>query len=185
MALAQGKVLKASFVMAGLATRRLSSGTDHVKKYVFISQSNDVYTNLALENWLYKNYDFSDRHILLLTHNDPCVLIGNNQNPWVESNVHQLKNISKKGTRLARRIGEGPAVYQDEGNLNLTFFTKKNSFNTGYNMEVVKRALFRQFNLKTKLTSGKDIMLRTKKVFFALRCVIRVEVLIVHLSSRR
>ncbi|KAK9722117.1 hypothetical protein QE152_g19803 [Popillia japonica] len=105
-----------------------------------------------------------NRHILLLTHNDPCVLIGNNQNPWVESNVHQLKNISKKGTRLARRIGEGPAVYQDEGNLNLTFFTKKNSFNTGYNMEVVKRALFRQFNLKTKLTSGKDIMLRTKKV---------------------
>ncbi|GJQ77771.1 hypothetical protein Trydic_g8645 [Trypoxylus dichotomus] len=164
MALVQGKVLKINSFIAALRTRGLSSSGKNIKKSVYISQSNDIYTNLALENWLYKNFDFSHQHILLLTHNDPCVLIGNNQNPWVESNVHQLKNISKKGVRLARRIGEGPAVYQDEGNLNLTFFTSKDCYDSNYNMEIVKRALFRQFELKTKLTSGKDIMLRSKKV---------------------
>lgn len=169
MALVQGKVLKISSVIASMRMCGLStmeSQNKNIKKSVLISQSKDIYTNLALENWLYKNYDFSDHHILLLTHNDPCVLIGNNQNPWVESNVHQLKNISRKGTRLARRMVDGPAIYQDEGNLNLTFFTNKGCYDANYNMEIVKRALFRQFELKTKLTQNKDIMLRTKKVLF-------------------
>ena len=30
-------------------------------RQVFISQSNDVFTNLALEDWLYKNHDFDHK----------------------------------------------------------------------------------------------------------------------------
>lgn len=52
-----------------------------IKKSVFISQSSDVFTNLALEDWLYKNFDFSRHHVLLLWANDPCVVIGRHQNP--------------------------------------------------------------------------------------------------------
>ena len=34
-------------------------------RQVFISQSNDVFTNLALEDWLYKNHDFDHKVRLL------------------------------------------------------------------------------------------------------------------------
>ena len=33
----------------------------HIRSYNFISQSNDVFTNLALEDWLYKNHDFDHK----------------------------------------------------------------------------------------------------------------------------
>ena len=35
-------------------------------RQVFISQSNDVFTNLALEDWLYKNHDFNHKVDTLL-----------------------------------------------------------------------------------------------------------------------
>ena len=37
-------------------------------RQVFISQSNDVFTNLALEDWLYKNHDFDHKVIFHNTH---------------------------------------------------------------------------------------------------------------------
>lgn len=52
-----------------------------IKKSVFISQSHDIYTNLALEDWLYRNFDFTTHHVLMLWTNDPCVVVGRHQNP--------------------------------------------------------------------------------------------------------
>ena len=37
---------------------------DHPVRQVFISQSNDIFSNLALEDWLYKNHDFQHKVIL-------------------------------------------------------------------------------------------------------------------------
>lgn len=168
MAQVQGNLLRVSTSLITATLRRYSnfkSQTGKVKKFVLISQSNDVYTNLALENWLYKNYNFSDRHVLLISKNNPCVVIGNNQNPWVESNVKQLKYISGNGVTLARRSGEGSAMYQDEGALSLTFFSNKECYNTHYNMETLKKALFRNFNLNTKVIQNKDLLLRNRKVW--------------------
>lgn len=54
---------------------------DEIKKSVFISQSHDIFTNLALEDWLYRNFDFTTHHVLMLWSNDPCVVIGRHQNP--------------------------------------------------------------------------------------------------------
>lgn len=44
---------------------------DEIKKSVFVSQSHDIFTNLALEDWLYRNFDFSRHHLLMLWSNDP------------------------------------------------------------------------------------------------------------------
>ena len=45
--------------------RKKSNGPNTVYRdpvrQVFISQSNDVFTNLALEDWLYKNHDFDHK----------------------------------------------------------------------------------------------------------------------------
>ena len=67
---------------------------------VFISQSTDVFTNLALEDWLYRHHDFEHKRLLLLWRNDPCVVIGRHQNPWTEADVPHLRSSY---TDLARR----------------------------------------------------------------------------------
>lgn len=132
-----------------------SSDVDPIKKSVFISQSNDVFINLALEHWLYRNFDFSNHHVLLLWRNDPCVVFGRHQNPWLECNVHaaQRENIA-----LARRNSGGGTVYHDKGNLNLTFFTTKERYNRRYNLSIITNALFRQWGLKSEINKREDIV---------------------------
>ena len=58
---------------------------------MWISQSSDVFSNLALEDWLYRHHDFEHKRLLLLWRNDPCVVIGRHQNPWTEADVPYLR----------------------------------------------------------------------------------------------
>lgn len=126
-----------------------------IKKSVFISQSTDVFANLALEDWLYRNYDFTNHHVLLLWRNDPCVVIGRHQNPWKECNIQA---IEKKGTAVARRNSGGGTIYHDNGNLNLSFFTPRERYNQRYNLQIITRALFREWRLKSMIDECEDIV---------------------------
>ena len=66
-------LMRRSFNLRSCVEKRLVS-TQKVKeestvlndpvRQVFISQSNDVFTNLALEDWLYKNHDFDHKVFL-------------------------------------------------------------------------------------------------------------------------
>lgn len=132
-----------------------------IKKSVFISQSYDVYTNLALEDWIYKNYDFENHHVLLLWANDPCVVIGRHQNPFNETNVMRLR---KNGMDLARRNSGGGTVYHDRGNLNCTFFTARERYDRNYNLNIITRALFREWGINAQISPRDDITLGGKKV---------------------
>ena len=132
-----------------------------IKKSVFISQSYDVYTNLALEDWIYKNYDFANHHVLMLWANDPCVVIGRHQNPFEETNV---SNLLRNGITLARRNSGGGTVYHDRGNLNCSFFTPRERYNRSYNLNILTRALFREWGIKAEISPRDDITLAGKKV---------------------
>jgi len=132
-----------------------------IKKSVFISQSYDIFTNLALEDWLYKNFDFSHHHVLLLWANDPCVVIGRHQNPFTEANVSKLL---EKEITLARRNSGGGAVYHDRGNLNCTFFTPRERYNRKYNLNILTRALFREWAIKSEINKRDDIVINGKKI---------------------
>ncbi|CAH1103532.1 unnamed protein product [Psylliodes chrysocephalus] len=140
-----------------------SSRNENIKKSVFISQSKDIYTNLALEDWLYKNFDFKNHHVLMLWQNDPCVVIGRHQNPWLEANVTQLPLIGEQGVQLARRNSGGGTVYHDNGNLNLTFFTPREQYNRKYNLEIISRSLFREYDMKVDITPREDLVIRNNK----------------------
>jgi len=107
-------------------------------RQVLISQSNDVFTNLALEDWLYKHHDFDHKSLLLLWQNDPCVVIGRHQNPWTEANVPFVR---ESNTKLARRNSGGGTVYHDLGNMNCTFFTRKSSYDRRRNLDIVCKAI--------------------------------------------
>ncbi|XP_050344667.1 lipoyltransferase 1, mitochondrial isoform X2 [Nymphalis io] len=165
------------FVMVGLtrraSSRSLATGKNllvkkssnelppegEITKSVFMSQSTDIYTNLALEDWMYRNMDFSKHHVMMVWRNEPCVVIGRHQNPWLEANVPFL---SEKEIALARRNSGGGTVYHDRGNLNITFFTPRERYDRKYNLELIKRALFRGFGIKSIINDRHDIIVRDK-----------------------
>lgn len=128
-----------------------------ISKSVFISQSNDIFTNLALEDWMYKNFDFTNHHVLLLWINSPCVVIGRHQNPWLEANIGH--SVSEDGVQLARRNSGGGTVYHDSGNLNMTFFTPRERYNRKHNLEVITTAINRDWGLKAEINKKDDIVI--------------------------
>merc|ERR1712111_191410 len=113
------------------------------------------FTNLALEDWLYRKHDFDHKSLLLLWQNDPCVVIGRHQNPWVETNVPFLR---ESYTKLARRNSGGGTVYHDLGNLNCTFFTRRSAYDRRRNLEVVCSAIKAVSNLNVSVNDRDDIV---------------------------
>lgn len=104
---------------------------------IWQSTSNNPYENLAIENYLLKNSDPSSK-ILFTYVNRPCVVIGRNQNPWLECNLarmqeglpyHKFSDSDQESSptsrmeplRLVRRRSGGGTVIHDVGNLNFSF----------------------------------------------------------------
>lgn len=160
-----GIVLSRSFTPKNYSTTSTTSSNskdiEPIRKSVFISQSYDVFTNLALEDWIYKNYDFGNHHVLMLWLNDPCVVIGRHQNPFNETNVSQLEAA---GIELARRNSGGGTVYHDRNNLNCTFFTPRDRYDRKYNLNLITRAIYREYGIDTEISPRDDILLHGKKV---------------------
>ena len=76
-------------------------------KNVWILSNQNIFENLALEDWLYKYEDFQDKNLLLLWRNKPCVVIGRHQNPWAELDVTKAM---QSGIEVARRSSGGGTV---------------------------------------------------------------------------
>ncbi|CAH1257319.1 LIPT1 [Branchiostoma lanceolatum] len=108
------------------------------KGIVYKSTSTDTFANLAFEDWLYENQDFTDTDILLLWRNEPTVVIGRHQNPWAECKVKRLQEL---GIHLARRRSGGGTVYHDFGNLNVTFLTSRDTYRRKQNLQDLVTAL--------------------------------------------
>ncbi|GAW06413.1 Lipoyltransferase and lipoate-protein ligase [Lentinula edodes] len=51
---------------------------------IYLSKSTNPYFNLSLEDWLFR-HKAPNEPLLLLYRDDPCVVIGRNQNPWKET----------------------------------------------------------------------------------------------------
>ncbi|KAI1118067.1 hypothetical protein F5Y14DRAFT_296453 [Nemania sp. NC0429] len=73
---------------------------------VYVSRSTDPYLNLSVEHFLLRR-SHPDSVVLLLYANRPCVVIGRNQNPWVEVN---LGLVNRRGILRRLRPGSGAVV---------------------------------------------------------------------------
>lgn len=131
------------------------STTKPPKRAVFISQSTDVFSNLAFEDWLYKSWSFENRNVLFLWRNSPCVVIGRHQNPQVEANIPYLESA---GVPVARRSSGGGTVYHDHGNLNCTFFTSRKRYDRRQNLELICNVLNHDFGIQAHANHREDIV---------------------------
>jgi len=146
------------------SVQRLSLGVvpsrGPIERSVFISQSEDIHSNLALEDWFYQHRDFHNHRILLLWQNSATVVIGRHQNIWTEVDVDEAE---RRGICLARRNSGGGAVYHDQGNLNCSFFTARSDYNRRFNLAIIQSAL-RKLGFEVDINCKDDLILNGSKV---------------------
>ncbi|KAI5117389.1 hypothetical protein M0805_009077 [Coniferiporia weirii] len=104
---------------------------------VYVSNSTNPYFNLSLEDWLFRNKPHQEP-LLLLYRDDPCVVIGRNQNPWKEVNL-QLASVQT--VPFIRRRSGGGTVYHDLGNTNYSLHLPRSAFDRNETAKVVVRAV--------------------------------------------
>lgn len=116
----------------------------------YISTSQDPYLNLSIEHHLLQK-SAPESAVLFLYINRPSIIIGRNQNPWVEANLALLDPARNNHPEteppglgvvdLVRRRSGGGTVFHDEGNVNWTVISPPKDFTRDKHAEMVVRAL--------------------------------------------
>ncbi|KAJ5852012.1 uncharacterized protein N7529_011397 [Penicillium soppii] len=134
---------------------------------IYTSLSTDPYVNLSIEHFLLQHAP-DESSVLFLYANRPCVVIGRNQNPWLETDLRALHNdrngaAGEEEAVFVRRRSGGGAVFHDEGNLNYSVISPRTSFTRDKHAEMVVRALHGVGATNTSVNERHDIvMARTK-----------------------
>jgi len=144
---------------------------------IYISQSHDPFLNLSIEHFLLQK-SHPESTVLFLYVNSPCVVIGRNQNPWLEVDLQLLKQStgvsnallrdsgngkSEEGSpgkcvQLVRRRSGGGAVFHDGGNVNYSVICPSAHFTRDKHAEMVTRAI-RLINARARVNERHDIVL--------------------------
>ncbi|MDR1179037.1 MAG: lipoate--protein ligase family protein [Spirochaetales bacterium] len=128
--------------------------------------------NLAAEEYLLDEAD-PEVSFLLVYENSESLIIGKNQNPWMELALPVLQSGEPP---FFRRISGGGAVWQGPGNLNFSFITNRAHFSKEDNLDFVRRAL-RRFGVCIEKTARGDLTAGGKKVSGNALCFRRGRVL--------
>lgn len=133
----------------------------------YISTSRDPYLNLSIEHdALVKSA--KDSVVLFLYVNRPSVIIGRNQNPWLEVNLPLLNHGRERAETeppglgavdLVRRRSGGGTVFHDEGNVNWTVICPRDQFTRDKHAEMVVRALRKCRIDRARVNERHDIVL--------------------------
>ena len=140
---------------------------------IHVSRSLDPFLNLSVENYLLRSSPPKST-ILFLYVNRPCVVIGRNQNPWLEVDLSLLKRprtgdfsrddgdqlvrMPQENVELVRRRSGGGAVFHDKGNVNYCVICPTANFTRDKHAEMVTSAI-RELNLRARVNERHDIVL--------------------------
>jgi len=131
--------------------------------------SKDIRMNLATEEYLMDHANV-DEPLLLLYIQEPCVIIGRNQNVYEEINLRYLRAHQ---IVLTRRTSGGGAVYDDLGNMSFSFVTQKNATTFGDYQGVTQpilEALHRMERHRQRQVGGMICISKVEN-FRAMRCI--------------
>lgn len=145
----------------------------NTKHQVYVSRTHDPFTNLSIEHYLLQK-SHVDSTVLFLYVNRPCVVIGRNQNPWLEVDHRMLKTVPaivgsllSRNQRpgafqdevvLVRRRSGGGTVFHDFGNVNYSVICPTRDFNRDKHAEMVVHAI-RKINRRARVNERHDIVL--------------------------
>ncbi|ORY09137.1 hypothetical protein BCR34DRAFT_615989 [Clohesyomyces aquaticus] len=138
------------------------------KAQTYISRSTDPYLNLSIEDHILRTSSPSSSILFLYT-NRPSIIIGRNQNPWLEVNLRILRPNTDNDTvapetnignvDLVRRRSGGGTVFHDLGNVNWSITSPRLSFTRDKHAEMVVRALRKLGVSRARVNSRHDIVL--------------------------
>ena len=126
--------------------------------HILLSESTDPYFNLALEEWLLRDSHHS--FVVLIYRNRPSIILGRNQNPWLECD---LDFSATNDITVARRISGGGAVYHDPGNTNFTFIMPRPLYEPTKYLGYASRALI-PFGIRARITKRHNLFVGQAKV---------------------
>ncbi|KAI9773825.1 MAG: Biotin/lipoate A/B protein ligase [Geoglossum simile] len=120
---------------------------------VYISRSRSPFLNLSIEHFLLQTTP-PNSTVLFLYANSPSIILGRNQNPWVEVNLGLLNQcgapngaippaLRQEPPLLVRRRSGGGTVFHDHGNVNYSVITPTANFHRDKHASMVVRALHR------------------------------------------
>lgn len=126
----------------------------------------DPYFNLALDEYLLKE---KNDEYFVLWRNEPCIVVGKNQNTLSEINVDYVKTNNIK---VVRRQSGGGAVFHDLGNLNFTFIVRDDgeSFTDFEKFLQPIMGVLRELGIKAEFSGRNDLLIDGKKVVGNAQC---------------
>lgn len=126
-------------------------------RYIYNSIT-EPYFNLALEEYLLKQ---TKDEYFILWRNEPCIVVGKNQNTLSE--IH-LDFVKDNNIKVVRRLTGGGAVFHDLGNLNFTFIVNDaSSFNDfkGFVTPIIET--LDTLGVKAEFSGRNDMLIDGKK----------------------
>ena len=135
---------------------------------IYENNNTAPYYNLACEQYLLDAEPLNEE-IFMLWRNEPSVIMGRNQNAYVELN---MEFIEKNKITAVRRLTGGGAVFHDLGNVNFTFImpgSKENKLNFDIFTRPIIKAL-NKLNVNAELSGRNDIVVDGYKISGNAQC---------------
>ncbi|NBV57544.1 MAG: lipoate--protein ligase family protein [Bacteroidetes bacterium] len=124
---------------------------------IYISSSQNVYENIALEEFLLTN---SKQDILLFYINKDSVVIGKHQNPWIEVDLSPFRKF-----KIIRRLSGGGTVFHDLGNINFSFLRNKETDFVNFKEHIVPISQsLEQLHIPNSISERNDLFVGEYKV---------------------
>lgn len=119
----------------------------------------DPYFNLALEEYLLRE---KNGEYFVLWRDEPCIVVGKNQNTLSEINEEYIK---KHDIKVVRRQSGGGAVFHDLGNLNFTFIVEDDGkkFNDFKTFIIPIIGVLNELGVKAEFSGRNDLLIDGKK----------------------
>lgn len=127
----------------------------------YAMSSRDIRVNLATEQYLLEK-DFEEPLVLFYIQ-EPCIIIGRNQNAIEE--IDQ-RFVRERGITVTRRLSGGGAVYDDLGNVSFSFVTKAGREDFGNFAEFTQpilKAIHEMGATGAEVSGRNDLLIEGKK----------------------